>query len=133
MAYLKPPWFTAKIFNRIAMATGISNTETLTVTKRATEEPQQIPVVTVDVGGTRYLVSTRGESQWVKNVRANPTVTLTTKSGAATYLAREIPVSQRQPILAAYQQKAGRVVEGYFRKLPDPADHPVFELASQPS
>ena len=41
-------------------------------------------------------VSTRGESQWVKNVRANPTVTLTTKSGAATYQAREMPAPQRQ-------------------------------------
>ncbi|BBX47958.1 nitroreductase family deazaflavin-dependent oxidoreductase [Mycobacterium cookii] len=129
MAYLKPPWFTAKIFNRIAMATGISNTETLTVTKRGSGEQQHIPVVTVDVGGTRYLVSTRGESQWVKNVRARPTVTLTSKSRAATYEARELPVTQRQPILTEYQRKAGRAVDGYFRKLPDPADHPVFALA----
>jgi deazaflavin-dependent oxidoreductase (nitroreductase family) len=130
MAYLKPPWFTVKVFNRIAMATGISNTETLTVTKRGSRDPQQIPVVTVDVGGTRYLVSTRGESQWVKNVRAHPTVTLTGKSGAVTYVARETPASERQPILAAYQQKAGRAVDGYFRKLPDPADHPVFALTA---
>ena len=130
MAYLKPPWFTARVFNRIAMATGISNSETLTVTKRGSGEPQQIPVVTVEVGGTRYLVSTRGESQWVKNVRANPTVTLTTKSGATTYLARETATSERPPILTAYQQKAGRVVDGYFRKLPDPADHPVFALTA---
>ena len=130
MAYLKPPWFTVKVFNRIAMATGISNTETLTVTKRGSRDPQQIPVVTVDVGGTRYLVSTHGESQWVKNVRAHPTVTLTGKSGAVTYVARETPASERQPILTAYQQKAGRAVDGYFRKLPDPADHPVFALTA---
>ena len=130
MAYLKPPWFTVRVFNRIAMATGISNSETLTVTKRGSREQQHIPVVTVDVGGTRYLVSTRGESQWVKNVRANPTVTLTDKSGAATYVAREAPTSERQPILNAYQQKAGRAVDGYFRKLPDPADHPVFALTA---
>ena len=130
MAYLKPPWFTVRVFNRIAMATGVSNSETLTVTKRGSGEPQHIPVVTVDVGGTRYLVSTRGESQWVKNVRANPTVTLTSKSGAATYVARETPASERQPVLTAYQQKAGRAVDGYFRKLPDPADHPVFALSA---
>ena len=130
MAYLKPPWFTVKVFNRIAMATGISNTETLTVTKRGSGEPQHIPVVTVDVGGTRYLVSTRGESQWVKNVRAEPTVTLAGKSGAVTYNAVEVPAPQRQPILTAYQQKAGRAVDGYFRKLPDPADHPVFALTA---
>jgi deazaflavin-dependent oxidoreductase (nitroreductase family) len=130
MAYLKPQWFTVRVFNRIAMATGISNSETLTVTKRGSREPQHIPVVTVDVGGTRYLVSTRGESQWVKNVRANPTVTVNNKSGAATYVARETPTSERQPILTAYQQKAGRAVDGYFRKLPDPADHPVFALTA---
>jgi deazaflavin-dependent oxidoreductase (nitroreductase family) len=130
MAYLKPPWFTVRVFNRIAMATGVSNSETLTVTRRGSGEPQHIPVVTVDVGGTRYLVSTRGESQWVKNVRANPTVTLTSKSGAATYVARETPASERQPVLTAYQQKAGRAVDGYFRKLPDPADHPVFALSA---
>ena len=130
MAYLKPPWFTVKVFNRIAMATGVSNSETLTLTKRGSGEPQQIPVVTVEVGGTRYLVSTRGESQWVKNVRANPTVTLTSKSGAATFVARETPTSEREPILTAYQQKAGRAVDGYFRQLPDPADHPVFGLTA---
>jgi hypothetical protein len=129
MAYLKPPWFTVKVFNRIAMATGISNSETLTVTKRGSREPQHIPVVTVDVAGTRYLVSTRGESQWVKNVRADPNVTLTNKSGAKKYVTRETPAPERQPILTAYQQKAGRAVAGYFGKLPDPADHPVFALS----
>lgn len=43
MAYLKPPWFTVKVFNRIAMATGISNSETLTVTKRGSRELQPEP------------------------------------------------------------------------------------------
>jgi hypothetical protein len=130
MAYLKPPWFAVKVFNRIAMATGISNSETLTVTRRGSAESQHIPVVTVEVGGTRYLVSTRGESQWVKNVRANSTVILTNKSGAVTYVAHETPTSQREPILTAYQQKAGKAVDGYFRKLPDPVDHPVFALTA---
>ena len=47
-----------------------------------------------------------------------------------TYVVRETPTPQRQPILTAYQQKAGRAVDGYFRKLPDPADHPVFALTA---
>jgi deazaflavin-dependent oxidoreductase (nitroreductase family) len=128
MAYLKPPWFTAKIFNPIAMATGLADTETLTVMKRGSKEPQKIPVLTVDVDGTRYLVSTRGESQWVKNVRANPSVSITNKSGATGYTASEIPEQDRQRILIAYREKAGRTVEGYFRKLPHEADHPVFAL-----
>lgn len=122
MAYLKPPWFTAKIFNKIAMATGMGNTETLTVTRRNRKEPQQVPVIPVEVGGTKYVVSTRGESDWVKNLRADPNVTI----GTTNYVAREIPEQDRQAILTAYREKAGRAVEGYFRKLPREADHPVF-------
>jgi deazaflavin-dependent oxidoreductase (nitroreductase family) len=128
MAYLKPPWFTAKVFNRIAMATGIAGSETLRLTRRSSGETQQIPVLTVVVDGARYLVSTRGESHWVKNVRANPRVALITRDGSAEYTATEIPVDQRDAVLAAYQAKAGKAVEGYFRKLPQPSDHPVFAL-----
>ncbi|AKK26002.1 nitroreductase/quinone reductase family protein [Mycobacterium sp. EPa45] len=128
MAYLKPPWFTAKVFNKIAMATGVSGTETLTVTARSSGQEQKIPVISVEVDGTRYLVSTRGESQWVKNVRANPVVILDTKVGAARFTAAEVPVDARPPVLAAYRAKAGKTVDGYFTKLPDAADHPVFSL-----
>ncbi len=125
MAYLKPPWFTAKVFNKLAMATGVGNSETLTVTKRGSKQPQQIPVVVPEVDGVKYLVSTRGESEWVKNVRADPHV----KLGDTGYIATEVPVEQRAPILAAYRPLAGKVVEGYWRQLPDDADHPVFALA----
>ena len=122
MAYLKPPWFARAVFNKIAMATGMSNTEKLTVTRRRSRQRQEIPVITVDVGGTKYLVSTRGESDWVKNLRADANV----KIGSTDYVAREIPEPDRQAVLTAYREKAGRAVEGYFRKLPREADHPVF-------
>ncbi len=128
MPYLKPPWFTVRIFNRIAMVTGLAGSETLTVTRRVSGEKQKIPVVTIVVDGTRYLVSTRGESQWVKNVRATPSVTLTTRVGATAYRAAEIPVDQREHVLTAYQAKLGKTVAGYFARLPQAADHPVFQL-----
>jgi len=51
MAYLKPPWFTRTIFNKIAMATGVGGSETLTVTKRLSMQPQKIPVVVPEVDG----------------------------------------------------------------------------------
>jgi hypothetical protein len=34
----------------------------------------------------------------------------------------------RSPVITAYVARAGRTVEGYFRTLPDPADHPVFRV-----
>ncbi|ORA23955.1 nitroreductase/quinone reductase family protein [Mycobacterium aquaticum] len=124
MAYLKPGWFVRTVFNRIAMATHVGESQTLTVTTRVSKRPQQIPVVVPEVDGVKYLVSTRGESEWVRNVRANPRVTL----GSDSYLAAEVPVDRRAPIIAAYRPLAGKVVDGYWQQLPDDADHPVFAL-----
>lgn len=117
MAYVKPPWFTRTIFNKIAMATGIGGSQTLTVTKRLSRQPQKIPVVVPEVDGVKYLVSTRGEAEWVKNVRAVPDVIV----GDQRYVASEIPVAQRARVIAAYRPLAGKVVEGYWRQLPDDA------------
>jgi hypothetical protein len=128
MAYLKPPWFTARVFNRIAIAFGIGGSTTLIVTKRGSKQPQQIPVVVPEVDGIKYLVSTRGESEWVRNVRADPNVAL----GKAKFVAAELPVEQRAPIIAAYRPLAGKVVEGYWKQHPDDADHPVFALTPVP-
>jgi hypothetical protein len=81
-------------------------------------------VVVPEVDGVKYLVSTRGETEWVKNVRADPNVSV----GSTTYVASEVAVDRRAPVIAAYKPKAGKVVDNYFRQLPDPADHPVFAL-----
>lgn len=132
MVYLQPSWFTAKVFNKIAMLTGIASAETLTLTT-CSGQKQQIPVISVDVAGTRFLVSTRGESQWVKNVRVNPRVILTRKGSSESFVVQELPVDSRPPVLAAYRTKAGKAVDGYFAKLPDPSDHPAFRLIRQSS
>jgi deazaflavin-dependent oxidoreductase (nitroreductase family) len=131
MAYLKPPLLVGKIYNKIALAVGANGSEKLTVTGRKTGAPQSIPVVPVDFEGSRYLVSTRGESQWVRNVRANPTVTLASKHGATTFSAVEVPPVATASIIQAYRQKAGKSAEACWEKLPDGADHPVFKLTPQ--
>lgn len=130
MPYLKPNAFTAKVFNRVVRATGAFGTTTLTVAGRTTGDLHSVPVNTVDVGGRTYLVSTRGESQWVKNVRAAGRITLTRAGKNAAYAVRELPVTERAPVIAAYREELGKVVSGYWTKLPDDVDHPVFELRS---
>jgi hypothetical protein len=124
MAYLKPPWFTRAIFNKIAMTFSFGPFETLVVTKRVSKQPQKIPVTPIEVDGVKYLVSAYGETEWVKNVRANPDI----KLGGRDYTSAETPLAARKPILDAYQAKVGKYVEDQFRELPDPADHPVFAL-----
>jgi hypothetical protein len=124
MAYLKPPWFTRTIFNKIATTFSFGPFETLIVTKRVSKQPQKIPVTPIEVDGVKYLVSAYGETQWVKNVRANPNV----KLGNVDYEAAETPVEARRPILDAYTAKVGKYVDDQFRQLPEAADHPVFAL-----
>jgi hypothetical protein len=126
---LEPSWFFAKIFNRFALATGVVNSEPLTVVKRGSKLPQTIPMTPVDVDGVKYLVSVRGQTEWVKNVRACPRVKLT-KSGATDYVATEIAVEARKPILAAYKAAAGTATARLFRQLPEDSDHPVFALTA---
>ena len=74
--------------------------------------------------GARYLVSPRGETDWVKNLR----VASEGELGGERFHASEVPVGERAPIVDRYQEIAGRSVASHFKALPDPADHPVFRI-----
>ncbi len=128
MAYLKPPGFVTRVFNPLAMKFGIGGAETLTVKGRSTGKTQSIPVIPIDIDGVKYVVSTRGEAQWVLNLRAAGTLQIHSRGKTATYRATELPVSERDPVLTAYRQKAGKTVESYWKSLPNAEDHPAFRL-----
>lgn len=126
MAYRRPAFLVRHAFNPAAMRLGIGGAQRLTVTRRRSGTTQEIPVIPIEVQGARYLVSARGETDWVKNVRAaSGSGRLDGKSFSAT----EVPIPERGPILAVYQQVAGRAVQSHFKALPDPRDHPVFRLS----
>jgi len=124
VAYLKPHAFAKRVFNPIALRFGLSGTQELVVRGRTTRQPQRIPVIPVEYEGEHYIVSTRGESQWVRNIRDAAGGEI---DGEA-FRAVEIPAAEREPIIAAYREKAGRSTNTYWKKLPDPADHPVFRI-----
>ena len=129
MPYQKPGWFTRKVFNPLAMATGISGTCALVTPGRRSGAQRRVPVIPVEHEGARYIVSTRGESDWVRNARSSGTVELTCRrGGSGRFRAVEVPVEQRAPIIAAYRARAGQEVETYWRKRPDDVDHPTFRL-----
>ena len=122
-AYRPPSWVEKKLSGLFAW-TNIA--ERLTVTGRISGSPRHVAVNTVDVAGAKYLVSARGESQWVKNVRINPEVSLTVKGRTTPYTATEVPADRRAPIVAAKFGKRG--VGRFSTMLPDEAGHPTFEL-----
>src|SRR6476661_6998644 len=74
--YKEPGWFTRNVFNpTIAGLTrlGISvwGSRVLEVPGRKTGEPRRVPVNLLTLDDRQYLVSPRGNGQWVRNVRAN--------------------------------------------------------------
>jgi hypothetical protein len=70
MAYIKPPVLARRLANPMAMRLGMRGVAALTVAGRRTGEPHKVPVIPVEVGGSRYLVAPYGESEWVRNLRA---------------------------------------------------------------
>jgi hypothetical protein len=126
MAYRKPNAFTSKVFNPIAMRFGIAGTKALTVRGRRSGLPRRVPVIPLEHAGQRYLVSPRGETEWVRNLRDAGEADL----GGARIRVTEVPATERGPMLDAYRKVAGRAVAAHFEALPDAADHPVFQIVS---
>jgi hypothetical protein len=129
MVYLKPPARVTKIFNRLAMHSTLWDVHTLEVARRNAVDPQRVPVIPLQYDGGLFVVSTRGESDWVKNVRAAGKVRLGQKGQFETYAVTEVPAEGRAGILAAYRKKAGREVNGYWKRLPGDLAHPTFKLS----
>lgn len=124
--YLAPSWLVRMVLNPLAMRTNAAST--LVVRTRRTGREQTIPVNVLDHEGARYLVSVRGEAEWVRNLRAAGRVELRHRGRSESYRAEEVPVEARAEVVAAYRRRWDRQARQFFERLPDPADHPVFHL-----
>lgn len=125
MAYRRPAWFIRTVFNPIAKKTGVGGAETLTVLRRRSGGMQEVPVTPIEHGGARYVVSARGEAEWVKNLRAAGG---RARLNGSEITLSELPIADRAPVLATYQAKLGKAVASHFKALPEPTDHPVFRI-----
>src|SRR3954463_11168592 len=109
--YRRPGWFTRNIFNRaVALLTrlGLSvwGSRVLEVPGRTTGEPRRTPVNLLTHEGRTYLVSPRGEGQWVRNVRANAgRLDLLRGRGREHYTARELDEQEKLPVLRSYLRR----------------------------
>jgi deazaflavin-dependent oxidoreductase (nitroreductase family) len=128
VSYLKPPAFTRRLANPLAMKLNARGVATLTLAGRRTGAARKVPVIPVEVSGSRYLVSPYGESDWVRNLRAAGQGELSRKGRSEAFRAVEIPVGQRGPVISRYREVAGRTLDSFFTKLPDARDHPVFQI-----
>ncbi|MGZ6966137.1 MAG: nitroreductase family deazaflavin-dependent oxidoreductase [Acidimicrobiia bacterium] len=142
--YQQPGWFTRNIFNRaVAGLTrlGISvwGSRVLEVPGRTSGEPRTTPVNLLTFEDRQYLVSPRGEGQWVRNVRANDGhLDLLVGKRRTHWTAREVADPDKIDILRAYLRRWKAEVGVFFDGVgPDSSDdelrriaprHPVFTL-----
>ena len=143
--FRQPGWFTKNVFNRlVALLTraGISvmGSRVLEVPGRKSGEPRRTPVNLLELDGVRYLVAPRGNTQWVRNLRASGGGRLLVGPRAEAFRASEIvDAHEKVAILRAYLKRwaieVGVFFEGVDAGSPE-ADllriapkHPVFRLS----
>jgi deazaflavin-dependent oxidoreductase (nitroreductase family) len=128
--YLKPGFLQRRLVNPLLLRLGLATT--LAVRGRRSGEWRQVPVNVLELGGERFLVSTRGNSEWVRNLRAAGSGELRRGGRTEPFTAAEADDVDKPPIIEAYLARWGGRVRREFEALPDPAHHPVFRIEGSP-
>jgi deazaflavin-dependent oxidoreductase (nitroreductase family) len=129
--YKEPGWFTTHVFNgTVALFTrlGLSvwGSRVLEVKGRTSGEPRRTPVNLLTIDATDYLVAPRGETQWVRNLRAAGDGVLILGNKRTGFTAVEVPVAERPSILRVYLERWKAEVGVFFDGVS--ADSPQHEL-----
>jgi hypothetical protein len=78
--------------------------------------------------GTRYLVSPRGQTHWVRNLRAAGEAELRTRRGLEHIRTAEVQGPEHDAVVETHANTITCNCKRYLTLLPDPADHPVFRI-----
>jgi deazaflavin-dependent oxidoreductase (nitroreductase family) len=145
--FKQPGWFTKNVFNRlVALLTrsGLSvwGSRVLEVRGRSSGEWRRTPVNLLTLDGQRYLVAPRGNTQWVRNLRASGGEgRLRLGRRVEPFNAGEITdEAEKASILRAYLKRWRAEVGVFFEGVgPDSSEeqlraiaprHPVFRILS---
>jgi deazaflavin-dependent oxidoreductase (nitroreductase family) len=142
--FQEPGWFTRNVFNRIVagltrLGISVAGSRVLEVKGRKSGEWRQTPVNPLPFEGARYLVSPRGHTQWVRNMRVSGGGRLVSGRKVEEFSATELPDEEKPVLLRAYLKKWKWEVGAFFDGVgPDSSeeelhriapDHPVFRIA----
>jgi deazaflavin-dependent oxidoreductase (nitroreductase family) len=116
----------------------IGSMSLLTVRGRKSGQPRTVPVLLVEHDGHSFLVAPYGVVQWVRNIRAAGTATLTRGRHSKVISVTELPAQEAAPILKQYLIKATAArpyfdatqnspLEDFEREAPR---HPVFQITT---
>jgi deazaflavin-dependent oxidoreductase (nitroreductase family) len=141
--FKRPGWFTKNIFNRLVAGltrVGVSvwGSRVLEVRGRSSGQWRRTPVNLLVFEQGRYLVAPRGNTQWVRNLRASGEGRLLLGRHSEPFSASELADEQKVPILRAYLKRWKAEVGVFFEGVgPDSSEqelreaapkHPVFRV-----
>lgn len=118
-----------------------SKTVAIEVRGRTSGKTRATAVNWVSVDSQRYLVAPRGNTEWVRNVRAAGGNAMIKRRGRTPVRLEEVPVEQRAPIIQAYLKDNAWVTQREFGISPKApieefqriaAKHPVFRIIEAP-
>lgn len=128
--YVQPDLGT-RVFNSAVAAltrAGISvwGSRVLAVRGRTSGQWRTTPVNPLTLNGERYLVAPRGETQWVRNLRAAGTGELRLGAKCEVFNASELGEAEKPAVLRAYLRKWAFEVNQFFQGVG--ADAPEEEI-----
>ena len=142
--YRRPGWFTQQCSTASspgspAAASACGAAGCSRCPGRSTGEPRRVPVNLLTLDGVDYLVSPRGNGQWVRNVRANDgRLDLLLGRRRTHHVAHELADADKVDVLRAYLRRwkfeVGQFFDGVDADSTDEVllahrpDHPVFRL-----
>lgn len=143
--YVRPTGIDAVFNGAVGWLTKIglplAGSRVLSVRGRTSGEWRSTPVNPVRVGGQRYLVSPRGHTQWVRNIRLSGEGRLASGRRTEDFRADEVADDEKPPILRAYLRawawEVGRLFENVDassseERLREIApDFPVFRIVAK--
>jgi deazaflavin-dependent oxidoreductase (nitroreductase family) len=129
--YQRPGWFTTHVFNPAVsgltrLGLSLAGSRVLEVRGRKSGEWRRTPVNPLGYEGERYIVAPRGETQWVRNLRASGEGRLRKGVRTEEFTATELPNEEKLPLLRAYLKKWAWEVGAFFQGVG--ADAPEEEL-----
>jgi deazaflavin-dependent oxidoreductase (nitroreductase family) len=133
--YQRPDWFTKNVFNPLVagltrLGISVAGSRVLEVKGRTSGQPRRTPVNLLTLDGQRYLVAPRGNTQWVRNLRASGSGRLLVGRRAQEFTAVEVPPGDAVPILRAYLKRWKWEVGQFFEGVgPDASDDELREIA----
>jgi len=126
-AYVRPGFLISRIANPILSR--LTGTPALIVRGRTSARLLTVPMgAPFEFDGRRYLVSGRGETHWVRNLRAAGHGAFRLHGAITAFRATELTGAEHDRVVDAYRRELGHRVDPYFAAIPDPGGHPVFRM-----